>query len=267
MSPELEDEIEALNSIYGDATLAPGDDPNTYILNLPGENRSSLRLVIPDSYPDVPPQAHSTFSIGSSARPADELSLFREALGTAFQPGMVCLYDAVEELSALLSTRMSPAPEPAAEPSPPAEEPQEEIPTVAWTLSEPIIELKSTFLAHVTPVTDPAQVPNYISALLASDRRIRQATHNISAWRIRGSSPEASYQDYDDDGETAAGGRLQHLLQAVDAWDVLVVVSRWYGGLKLGPRRFALINSAARDGLVKAGFVKEGDEKKKKGRA
>lgn len=271
MSPELEDEIEALNSIYGDSTLVRGDDPNSYILNLPGEDRSSLRLIIPDTYPDVPPEAHSTFSIGSSARPAAELSLFREALGSAFQPGMVCLYDAIEELSTLLATRVSPPPpDPAAEPSPPAEGPVEAVeepPTVAWTVSEPIIELKSTFLAHVTAVTDPAQVPEYISALLASDRRIRQATHNISAWRIRGSTPDASYQDYDDDGETAAGGRLQHLLQAVDAWDVLVVVSRWYGGLKLGPRRFALINSAARDGLVKAGFVKEGGEKKKKGKA
>ena len=268
MSTELEDEIEALNSIYGPSTLTPSDEPGVYILHLPGEEHSSLRLLIPDAYPDAPPEAHSTFSIGSSTRPGAELSLFREALGTVFQPGMVCLYDAVEELSSLLSTRLSAAPEtPPAEPSPPAQGPQEEPPTVAWTLSAPITELKSTFIAHVTPVTDPTQVPTYISALLASDRRIRQATHNISAWRIRGRTPEASFQDHDDDGETAAGGRLQHLLQAVDAWDVLVVVTRWYGGLKLGPRRFALINSAARDGLVKAGFVREGDEKKKKGKS
>ena len=267
MSPELEDEIEALNSIYGPSTLEPSDGLNTHILHLPGEDRSSLRLVFPDSYPDAPPEAHSTFSIGSSTRPGAELSLFREALGTVFQPGMVCLYDAIEELSSLLSTRLTPSPEPATEPSPPVQEPQDDVPAIAWTLSAPITELKSTFLAHVTPITDPNQVPAYLSALLASDRRIRQATHNISAWRIRGSTPEASFQDHDDDGETAAGGRLQHLLQAVDAWDVLVVVTRWYGGLKLGPRRFALINSAARDGLVKAGFVREGDDKKKKGKA
>lgn len=264
MSPELEDEIEALNSIYGPSTLAPADDPDTYVLHLPGAARSSLRLVIPASYPDAPPEAHSTFSIGAAARPGAELALFREALATAFAPGMVCLYDAIEELSALLSAQPAPSPEPAREPSP-AEEEEEETPTVAWTLSTPITELKSTFLAHVTPVTHPSQVPTYLSALLSSDRRIRQATHNISAWRIRGSAPDASFQDHDDDGEAAAGGRLLHLLQAVDAWDVLVVVSRWYGGLKLGPRRFALINSAARDGLVKAGFVRE--EKKGKGKA
>lgn len=33
-------------------------------------------------------------------------------------------------------------------------------------------------------------------------------------------------QDCDDDGEDAAGGRLLHLLQAADARDVVVVVSR-----------------------------------------
>jgi putative IMPACT (imprinted ancient) family translation regulator len=49
-------------------------------------------------------------------------------------------------------------------------------------------------------------------------------------------------------------------------WDVVVVVSRWYGGHKLGPRRFALINSAARDALVQGGFVVEAEKKTKKKR-
>lgn len=64
-------------------------------------------------------------------------------------------------------------------------------------------------------------------------------------------------QDNDDDGETAAGGRLAHLLQIMDVWNVCVVVSRWYGGVKLGPGRFRFINMAARDALVRGGFVPE----------
>lgn len=54
-------------------------------------------------------------------------------------------------------------------------------------------------------------------------------------------------------------------MQVMDLWDVMVVVTRWYGGQKLGPRRFALINMAARDGFVRAGLVteeKEGGRKK-----
>jgi hypothetical protein len=53
-------------------------------------------------------------------------------------------------------------------------------------------------------------------------------------------------QDCDDDGETAAGGRLLKLLSIVDVVDVCVVVSRWYGGVHLGPDRFKDINNAAR---------------------
>lgn len=45
------------------------------------------------------------------------------------------------------------------------------------------------------------------------------------------------FQDNDDDGENAAGSRMGHLLQVMDVWNVLVVVSRWYGGIKLGPDR------------------------------
>lgn len=45
-------------------------------------------------------------------------------------------------------------------------------------------------------------------------------------------------QDNDDDGEAAAGGRIAHLMQVMDVVNVLVVVSRWYGGVKLGPDRW-----------------------------
>jgi putative IMPACT (imprinted ancient) family translation regulator len=44
-------------------------------------------------------------------------------------------------------------------------------------------------------------------------------------------------QDNNDDGETAAGSRLAHLLQVMDVKCACVVVSRWYGGVKLGPDR------------------------------
>ncbi|KAK3366683.1 hypothetical protein B0T24DRAFT_596595 [Lasiosphaeria ovina] len=65
-----------------------------------------------------------------------------------------------------------------------------------------------------------------IRHLLASDRRVRGATHNMTAWRIRGAGG-ATFQDCDDDGETAAGGRLLHLMQLMDLWDTVVVVTRW----------------------------------------
>lgn len=73
-------------------------------------------------------------------------------------------------------------------------------------------------------------------------------------------------QDYDDDGEDAAGGRLLHLLQILDVKNTVVVVSRWYGGVKLGPARFTHINNAARLLLEKCGQAEKVTTTKRKGK-
>jgi hypothetical protein len=70
-------------------------------------------------------------------------------------------------------------------------------------------------------------------------------------------------QDYDDDGETAAGARMLHLLQVADCRNVVVVVSRWFGGVLLGPSRFTYINNAARVLLERQGFIVRAGGKKK----
>lgn len=301
MSPseELLDEVEALNSIYGDGTLTASpspDHPNTYILVLPApddhgagldptseadqpSNRLSLRLSFPPSYPtSEAPFVLATHSAGANAKPgaaAHALHLFRESVRETFSPGTVCLFDALEDFQTRLS--QSPAADPETEPPRPENggtkgeehdnnnnntnntepDPSSLGPEPPWVLSDPYTELKSTFLARAAPVASPAQASSYVSHLLATDRRARAATHNITAWRIRARGPDgtpttaSSFQDSDDDGETAAGGRMLRLLQLMDAWDVVVVVTRWYGGQKLGPRRFAVINSVAREAVVR----------------
>ena len=69
------------------------------------------------------------------------------------------------------------------------------------------------------------------------------------------SSKHRPAQDFDDDGETAAGMRLLKLLQIVNASNVVVVVSRWYGGTLLGPCRFQYITNAARSLLDECGYI------------
>lgn len=122
---------------------------------------------------------------------------------------------------------------------------------------EPLTEKKSTFQAHVAHVTSVDAVQEVVNYLLTNNK-IRSATHNIMAYRIeRDDAPGTFIQDCDDDGEAAAGGRLLHLLQMVDARNVVVVVSRWFGGILLGPARFGLINKVARDLLSKCGMIGE----------
>lgn len=294
MTEDLRDEVEALNSIYGDGCLIPSEDQNetssaTYVLQLPGDESSSLRLQFPASYPAEPPTVLGTqhSSGGRKGAGARDLGVFREALGTVFQPGSVCLFDAVEEFSRrieeenereeLLRQQRHEEDEDddddvegegrnADRGERTVDANQVDFSTMTpppWTLSEVVVENKSTFVAHVAKVTSPAEAKLFLQHLLWSDKRIRSATHNITAWRIRGAGG-VSYNDCDDDGEDAAGGRLLHLLQLMEVWDAMVVVTRWYGGVKLGPRRFALINSVARDGLVRAGLGDSGGKEKEK---
>lgn len=117
-----------------------------------------------------------------------------------------------------------------------------------------ITDRKSTFQGHVCKVTDPLQVQHLLDELY-ENKKIAQATHNILAYRIL-TEKNTILQDCDDDGEAHAGGRLLHLLEILDLKNVAVVVSRWYGGIHLGPDRFKHINNAARQVLVSAGYVK-----------
>lgn len=300
MSDDLRDEIEALNSIYGDGTLQPafGEAPcsNIFILQLPSgdmtedsadgqktHDATSLRIRFPPSYPEASaPEVLGTEHASGGQRGAGQrdLRLFRDAVGGSWQAGAVCMFDAVEEFGRRL------AEEKAAEAAEADEREGERVDQKQerdgeeqqmeemlakmnpppWTTSEVVVDMKSTFIAHVAPVSSPDQASLYIAHLLASDKRIRTATHNMTAWRIR-TSDGTSYQDSDDDGETAAGARMLHLMQLMDLWNAVVVVTRWYGGVKLGPRRFAVINAVARDGFVRAGMVAEkGDGGKKKGK-
>ncbi len=276
---ELADELAAINSIYGDRTLERSrDDPTSYVLALPGE-ASSLRLQFPASYPAEPPSILGTYSSGESARrgaAARDLGLFREAVGLVYEPGQVCIFDAIEELARLRESLSAedaadaaadPGGEGGTDPVPPSPT-RDSLPLTTdgpeppWILSDPVTELKSTFIARCAAVSSPGQASQFVQHLLDSDRRVRSATHNITAWRIRGPN-QTAFQDCNDDGETAAGGRLLHLMQLMDIWDSMVIVTRWYGGQKLGPRRFAVINQVARDAFAKAGLVADNPAKKK----
>jgi len=83
----------------------------------------------------------------------------------------------------------------------------------------------SRFLAHAAPVDAPATAMEFLARVSDPD-----ATHNCWAWRIG--------QDYrsSDDGEPA-GTAGRPILAAIDGqgYDrIAVVVTRWYGGIKLG---------------------------------
>ena len=99
------------------------------------------------------------------------------------------------------------------------------------TLAAPashLLEVKhSRFLANAAPVATPEQALEFVASASHAD-----ATHNCWAYRIRvGQVCRSS-----DDGEPA-GTAGRPILAAIDGqgYDrVAVVVTRWFGGIKLG---------------------------------
>ncbi|KAF2153221.1 UPF0029-domain-containing protein [Myriangium duriaei CBS 260.36] len=285
MGSLLDEEILSINAIYAEDTLCHiSEKPVICSLALPGEHNIALRLEFPSDYPDAPPSILGTQSVGDHVPKgfgSGVVDVARDVLGQVYVAGSPCIYDLVEELSTQLQQLLPPPDENAQIAGQPKEElgprsnGQDSVnassATISdqaqasqlllegepsWIMSETFTEKKSVFVARATRVTSKEQAESFLRHLLATNKAVSQATHNITAWRMHGDGNTA-IQDCDDDGETAAGGRLLRLLQLMDAWDVLVVVSRWYGGVQLGPARFRIINSVARDVIIQGEFAKD----------
>jgi hypothetical protein len=118
-----------------------------------------------------------------------------------------------------------------------------------WTVSSPITSKKSTFVARSITVTTPTQAKNFVASLLSSNADLRSADHNIYAYRVQSSTSNHVLEDSNDDGENGGGRHLLGLLQADMLSNVLLVVTRWYGGIFLGPDRWRIMSQVSRDAL------------------
>ncbi|KAL7722545.1 impact [Entamoeba marina] len=126
---------------------------------------------------------------------------------------------------------------------------------------KPINDRKSKFIAFVARVNNEKEV-NCVFDELWRNKKIAVATHNIQAYRIVNGN--STVCDFDDDGEHAAGKELLKMLEQIDAKNVCVMVSRWFGGILLGPDRFKHIVNCARDALIESGLVIEEQRRQKK---
>ena len=126
--------------------------------------------------------------------------------------------------------------------------------SINWISAETtLVDRKSVFQAHVCIVDSDAMVKVAVQKLICGSSKIQRASHNMFAYRFvekLEDGRELLMHDNDDDGEDAAGSRLAHLLEMRKEDGVLILVSRWYGGAHLGPKRFAHITNVARDLLV-----------------
>ena len=89
---------------------------------------------------------------------------------------------------------------------------------------------KSRFIAYIKPVSTENEAKAFIDEIKTKHK---YATHNCSAYTV---GPEMNIQKANDDGEPSgtAGIPMLEILKKQEIHNVCVVVTRYFGGIKLG---------------------------------
>lgn len=89
---------------------------------------------------------------------------------------------------------------------------------------------KSRFIAHIKPISSEDEAKAFINEMKQTHK---EANHNCSAYTV---GDQMNIQKANDDGEPSgtAGVPMLEILKKLDVHDVCVVVTRYFGGIKLG---------------------------------
>ena len=92
-------------------------------------------------------------------------------------------------------------------------------------------EKKSKFIGYIKPVSTVAEAEKFIDSI---KQMHPNATHNVPLYRVMENGQE--YFKYNDDGEPSntAGKPMAEILNILDVYNVAIVATRYFGGVKLG---------------------------------
>lgn len=123
--------------------------------------------------------------------------------------------------------------------------------TVARESQTLMIEKKSKFISNVCPVDNEEDAIAYLNKIRSE---YPDATHNVYAYVI----DENNIFRYSDDGEPSgtAGMPVLDTIRKAGLVDVIVVVTRYFGGTLLGTGGLVhAYGASAKQGLLKSGIV------------
>lgn len=112
-----------------------------------------------------------------------------------------------------------------------------------WTIDHEekaeIVEKKSIFIANIYPVADEKEAQAKLSDI---KKKYHDAKHNVFAYRLVN-----DVERYSDDGEPSgtAGMPILNILRGENLQNVLIVVTRYFGGILLGTGGLVHAYSAA----------------------
>lgn len=123
--------------------------------------------------------------------------------------------------------------------------------TIGREAKAEIVEKRSRFIASVMPVSSEEEALHYLNVM---KQRYWDARHNVYAYIIR----ENNLMRYSDDGEPGgtAGMPILEILKKEELTDLIVVVTRYFGGILLGTGGLVhAYSKAAKEGVEAAGIT------------
>ena len=116
--------------------------------------------------------------------------------------------------------------------------------------AEQIIE-RSRFIAYAAPVSDRGEAEAFIAAVR---KKHKDATHNVPAM-VLGDKMQIQWASDDGEPQGTSGAPIVQMLVAQGITNVAVVVTRYFGGIKLGTGGLVrAYTSSAKLGLEAAGI-------------
>ena len=118
-------------------------------------------------------------------------------------------------------------------------------PQTEWfQLHHLITDRGSKYSATIAKVSNQEEAKS-ILLKLKQDKRYKKATHNSYAMRV--TQRNQIIDKKSDDGETGAGMAILRVLHRNTLVNVIVIITRWYGGVKLHGDRFKHIVDATQE--------------------
>ncbi|KAJ3130746.1 hypothetical protein HK100_007569 [Physocladia obscura] len=248
------DELVALQAIYGDALTTTPDHTQVQIRF---GAMAVLEAWLDDAdYPAVsPPEYRVVLARDVGWAAPDAKARLDTCLAALFLPGQPVLFAWIETLQAaeLDQTYYKPQPHQNNPNNPNSQNNQNNqnnqiirnSPSITIYSGDIFLDRKSRFQAHIAKVKSIDDV-NWVVSQVKLLPKVALATHNMVAFRLASGD-----SNRDDDGEGGAGDRMLNLLERMGKTNLVAVVSRWYGGIQLGPDRFKDITGVLKKLLEK----------------
>ncbi|NMB25981.1 MAG: YigZ family protein [Firmicutes bacterium] len=126
--------------------------------------------------------------------------------------------------------------------------------TLRGSGSDMVVIRRSKFIGAAAPARDETEALEFLEKVREEHK---QATHNVYAYQI---GENNQLQRFSDDGEPSgtAGMPALEVIKNMDLRDVIVVVTRYFGGTKLGAGGLVrAYTEGAKIGILAAGIVRE----------